>query len=465
MSNILILHHFESIWSKELTKFNRDIDTEVFKVLDFLKHEEIDEVIITRFGEQDFENEHAPIINYCNQSGIRIKCYEYGYNWRKDEYTDESIYPENELNKTWCQGQRTTHSKEDILEIHDWQKELKRNNNYVYLAGAFVDECLNDMETILETINVEFENIEGLCTGDYCEYDFQGHNPIEITLKIQTIINTIDQAISQRCNEVECGYYINELVEYDPAFVLSKLESFNEDIMNLVEEICELDIDVSSEYEELDTLFEHIRDYEYEDEDLIDNIKNKIKQELFTIVKKPEDISQTVYHGTTWKIENNDINMHTDIERNFSATGAIFVSNKESVAEHFVDWASGDAPGVRVVFKIELELETVIEWDSNSEDRLIDVNGIEYDIAEDREQMYKELDSEFDAINIKYNYPAHDDGDDIAYLNDIAENEIISGKALINGKWTEHLSINDLKNTVTTHLKKMNKKNIKNKIK
>lgn len=172
--SILLLHHVESMWNEPLSNFGTSVDQCIRNAIDYLlfSEEEIDEVILTRFEDADWEDEHSPLLDVCEHMGvpIRLEVYGYGFSRDPDEVEDAlEIYPDNELGKTWCYGNRDYHSDADVLEIHDWHHDLK--GAIVLLGGAFEGECLNDMEKILDTLDVDVKKLHELCVGTGVPYE------------------------------------------------------------------------------------------------------------------------------------------------------------------------------------------------------------------------------------------------------------------------------------------------------
>jgi hypothetical protein len=161
------------MWNDGLKKFNTNFDEMMYKVLDFIEYNEPDKVIVTRFEDFGPELEHSPLLQLCNSLAIPIEFKEYGYGFYRDPEDDgEERYPTLQFNETWTYGTRDHHGEEDVLEIHDWHHAIKRNNDTVMLAGAFVDECLLDAQTVMDTLGIPYTDIEGLQVGSGVEYEF-----------------------------------------------------------------------------------------------------------------------------------------------------------------------------------------------------------------------------------------------------------------------------------------------------
>jgi len=176
MDKILILHHFEPYWDKSSKEFNTSFEEEMSKILDFVYYvDSISNIIITRFEESQLDHDYYLLQELCLSKGIKLECRQYGYGFIRQE---ESEYIESDLNKTWCQGNRDYHGDDDVLILEDWHHKLKGED--VLLAGAFEDECLNDMEAILISVDANYKKLDDLSVGSYTEYEFKGVTPKQL---------------------------------------------------------------------------------------------------------------------------------------------------------------------------------------------------------------------------------------------------------------------------------------------
>jgi hypothetical protein len=153
--NILLLHHFESIWEDKLNLSGTSILIEKLKVLNYLKKNDIKRVIITKNKDVDFEMDYCEIHNYCKKNNIKFDIKRYSFGWKK---LPKHIKKEKNLN--WCYGNRIYHTKRDILLIKKWMHELKKS--HVFVGGFFKYECVNDILTIFENINVDYTYVNKL---------------------------------------------------------------------------------------------------------------------------------------------------------------------------------------------------------------------------------------------------------------------------------------------------------------
>lgn len=256
----LILHHFEPYWQEGLSKYNTSFEEELKKVIDFVSHTDLDRIIVTQFEEFELSIEHRPLVELCQNKGIDIQTITYPYGWRRDD--DPEQFPSSEKNKTWCQGNRDYHGKDDVLIIEDWHHEIKKNKESVLLAGAFEGECLNDIEQILSVLKIPFQKIEGLCVGTYAHYEFKGLSPEALDEQIYDLIQKIENHLDdlevdtlEELYEIEPGETVNiekelnnilfenlELIKiYQPSSMYSENESINTIIEDIVHRECEHD--------------------------------------------------------------------------------------------------------------------------------------------------------------------------------------------------------------------------------
>ena len=174
MRKTIWLHHYEPMWEDGYRKFDTNFDDLTLKIIDFIVSEPPDKIIVTQFEDVKPDQRHIPLIEVCAQYGILLEFQTYGYGFYRDEGEDGDFsYPMSTFNENWIYGTRPHHGPEDVLEIDDWQKALKQNNEYVLLAGAFTDECLLDAQTVLQHLEVPYEDVEALQVGTFKEYEMK----------------------------------------------------------------------------------------------------------------------------------------------------------------------------------------------------------------------------------------------------------------------------------------------------
>ena len=119
--DILLIHHIENKWERELNSSGTSVHYECYKILQFLKRQKnISEVILTKAEDSEIELEHLDIVNYCIKKDIPFSIKQYRYGWIKNKEHNLQNF-----NKTWCYASRFYYDKRDILLIPDWIIERK----------------------------------------------------------------------------------------------------------------------------------------------------------------------------------------------------------------------------------------------------------------------------------------------------------------------------------------------------
>ena len=199
---VLVIHHFEEMWDAGLKKFGTDIDTELSKIMDFLDNnkDDLDEVIMSFFDEHEVESQQVRIEEFCRAEGIQFRRFEYGYGWTKDQYDyDPDQISEENRGITWCDATRPYYDEGDghILEIDPWHHSLKGKK--VHLVGAFADECLDDMHTVLKTVGADVAYVENLCVGMAREYQFSynGLSESQMSEKLNALGRAVEDGVDE----------------------------------------------------------------------------------------------------------------------------------------------------------------------------------------------------------------------------------------------------------------------------
>ena len=194
---ILLAHHLEELWDESLKKYDTSFDEQVEKLSDFIKHSgvEIDKIIVTSFENFEWDDGHMLLLETAGNLNIPIELQTYAYGMMRslnDEHSMEK-YPDDKENITWCYGERDHHTREgeeqDVLDIDDWMIGLKGSD--VILTGAFEDECLRDMEVILDNQGINYHKVEELCVGTFMEYTLQ--EPVIIDEVLEKHFDKIDK--------------------------------------------------------------------------------------------------------------------------------------------------------------------------------------------------------------------------------------------------------------------------------
>lgn len=216
--NILILHHFSDSWDSELEKYNTSYLEMYDKVKDFIKHNNLDKIILPLFGSNELQNCHMELAALCLEKGIKLDVTEYNYAWSKESDPDNEIYTEDKYGITWCYGKRDNHdNKNDVVEIEKWQWDLIGNN--IFVAGCFDNQCINDLETALNAIKCPYERIDGLIVGSGVEYEMQGLTQEQIVNQLEEKIERflVDEIVSLESDYQDNNYdEVADSESYDP---------------------------------------------------------------------------------------------------------------------------------------------------------------------------------------------------------------------------------------------------------
>lgn len=222
---ILFAHHHEPYWEEGLDKYGTTFEKEHLSLIDHIlfSDEKYDKVIVTSFDNENSEGIEL-LMDICAQKGIEFENHEYGYGMERSEDSIDA-YPIEELNDTWCFGGRNYHTEEDVLDIHDWMKDLKGSE--VHLVGAFEGECLNDIAQIFDSLNINYQEIPSLCVGP---------SQTPYSMKCEEKLSSLQSDLISRSAEVEDAITdslekydiadLNELISEKPKVAYQHLSDF-----------------------------------------------------------------------------------------------------------------------------------------------------------------------------------------------------------------------------------------------
>lgn len=164
---ICLLHHLEELWSEGLSMYGTSFEEEVAKVVDYLKAEEFDRVILVRFEDFELGPEHS--LYGLDQLVDQVEAY--GYGWEREELEEQYS---GEEGITWAEG--CDHS--EVVMLDDWMKNLAGQE--VTLTGAFDNECIATISAALTHCGVDFIREEGLIVGSGVEYQFRQQPDVDL---------------------------------------------------------------------------------------------------------------------------------------------------------------------------------------------------------------------------------------------------------------------------------------------
>lgn len=416
MSKTLLLHHFEPYWDDAMEKYNTSFEEEMEKVCDYIEfHSEIiDNVIITSFEEINFSLEYEPIIELCENLKIKITLETYAYGWNYDEIVgmeDNPKYNENTENINWCYGGRDYHCENDILIIDDWIKNL--NNSGVLLAGAFEGECINDIETIFDNIGINYEKINELTVGTFCEYEFK------------SIPSCILEGFICDIEEIEeCD--IKDLVNFYNINNYQRLLKLNDTILDLRDCINNIEEEnfingkekivsfLEDNFENGEIIYNFILNIDENEEKFLNHKKEQYFNTYTRIIKGE------YYHGT--KIEEDD--NFNELKTQFNDDNVCYITDSIETAKYFMNNASSE--GKPIIFKANIKNTKSFIYNEFIEDEL-SIN------PENRKELYDYLKLKgYKALISEDNYKNEDGfGNDIAYFSNIKDIDKISLKTQI----------------------------------
>ena len=201
---VLLLQHFESYWEESLNNMNTSFEECMSKVLDFVaSRDDLNKVIITLFEDAELNHEYGMLEKLCEEKGITLEAHNYAYAWYKDPDPEETAYPEATRNIDWCPGTRDHLGEEDVIQIDDWQKELKEQNAYVFLGGAFENECVKDQEAALDMLEINYERVEGLIVGSGYDYEFVLKSYEEVDSEMASLMDEVAERYNDLMDECD----------------------------------------------------------------------------------------------------------------------------------------------------------------------------------------------------------------------------------------------------------------------
>lgn len=440
MNNVLFLHHFEVQWEEGLKGFDTNLDDITNKVIDFLSfNDDIDLLLITQMENNQAEEEHSRLINFCQNKNIEVRFQEYAYAMYRDlelhdEENEESYvpYPMEKFGETWTYGTRSHHDNEtDVLDIEDFHYELK-NANKVYLAGAFEGECVLDQEAILDAIDAEYTKVDELVVGTYVDYEFKFRD---------VIIENTQNKINEITNELEdCDF--EQALEDEP----EQLKITFEKIISLIEENEE-------NFEILAGAFEsHVGWVDEAVDSFVGGYFDEFQEEKLEFIEKGIEIKNHTateeglfYRSGVINLDNDEtIELPREKNEQSNEDTSLLHCN-ESKIEKEIDISCLKEDSYSVVFKIQANADSFrIDLNEYDEDHEFEMFDQEFSL-EDIENAAYVLDNEsYDALLLVEN-----DEKTLLLVNDsIYSFDDVVVKANIDGQWTDYVELHEIKDVI-----------------
>ena len=155
----LIIHHLQPIWEKGLNRYGTSFEEQMQLVCEHSENNQYNQVILTNFESWEIEPEQYPITQFCFPA---IETYDYGWCFDGLDITEEQKEKieqgkiiECDYNNKWALGGQ--HS--EVVYIPEWMENLKGE---IYICGVFDGECIEDLETALNTLEIDFNRINEL---------------------------------------------------------------------------------------------------------------------------------------------------------------------------------------------------------------------------------------------------------------------------------------------------------------
>ena len=330
---------------------------------------------------------------------------------------------ENRKGIDWCPGNRHYHDEDDFLMIEDWQRDLVGKN--VILGGAFEDECINDIEQVLNTIGVNFERVDSLIIGS--GVDYKPSLDARFKKEFEDIINYDESDFENALNV----FGVNEFEEIHNrivGFLLSNMADRNT-----------IDVsDVSQGF--FESWVESVNELEQKGESIsAQSLINKLREE------NAYKMSGFYYHGTSMPNKKEAINIGS-LTSSFSDLEVIYLCDKKADVEFFSDNRKDSENEQQVIFKIEVEYDNLIKIEPDVAG-YVSIDGVDYHISDDREEYFEHLKRlGYDGVVVEANYP--NGGSDIAIFEDIHidDNVLLSFKE--GDDWTEFRSVSELNKSI-----------------
>jgi hypothetical protein len=368
--NVLILHHFSDYWHHGLKNCGTTFEDEMIKVMDYILNSDINKIILPLFEQYQVEDCHDKLVELCSNKSIQLEVHEYNYAWSKEGDHNGDIYTEENFNKTWCYGTRDHHGDEDVVEIERWQHNLKQAKK-VIVAGAFENECVLDLTTALDAIEIDYVREESLIVGTGVVYEFIGQNQEDIQEELHNKFQEIEEKViekMERINEIFPDNIVDleELHEYESDFVMNIEDEMNEIFNDYDEKIRIFSLyPPSLEYIEpiLDNFFDYLEESDQFQSEHNNNFTNQITKKIFELSEEFEDYEEFKDINDFVKEKEEDV-----LKNIFSKIKKIYTEAESSGDSDFKDYDIEETTQIEVFKEIwkdylmnneELSLDTM----------------------------------------------------------------------------------------------------------
>lgn len=145
----LIIHHLECAWDFGYRKQGTSFELLCQDVVAHLQHVHYDKVILTRFEDDSFQDEH----HYSGLSEFVDEIKIYGYMWCQEDV-------DNHVLGGGCSSDFVEGGSHSIyVYIDDWMRKL---NGIIDICGAFEFECLEDLQIALDSLDLSYNKVWNL---------------------------------------------------------------------------------------------------------------------------------------------------------------------------------------------------------------------------------------------------------------------------------------------------------------
>lgn len=173
-------------------------------------------------------------------------------------------------------------------------------------------------------------------------------------------------------------------------------------------------------------------------------LKFKLFERINRIPRKK--LNDIYYHG--YSVNENDNDLFTEFDTNYSDWNATWVTDNESIADEFSEQYETEK-SIRVIYKVLVKTSGIAVIDNDTANNILDEWSID-DFRESIEilknQGFKGWTTTGSIGRLIY--------DDIALFYPDEQTKILTAKLCINKKWTDYMPLNDAQKIVDKYYKK-----------